>query len=91
MDSDVETVRVYRDNIDDCFDFIMELLDQAYPDLPITNLSTDEYGRITRPICAALKARVAVYAASPLFNGNEEEATLVDNQGRQLFPTKTAE
>lgn len=91
MDSDVETVRVYRDNIDDCFDFIMELLDKAYPDLPITNLSTDEYGRITQPICAALKARVAVYAASPLFNGNEEEATLVDNQGRQLFPAKTPE
>jgi hypothetical protein len=42
-------------------------------------------------VCKALKAKVMVYAASPLFNGNEEEATLTDNQGRQLFPTKTAE
>lgn len=89
IDSDVETVRVYRDNVDDCFDYILGLLDQAYPHLYPTIPSTDEYGRITQPICAALKARVAAYAASPLFNGNPDEASLVDNQGRQLFPQKS--
>ena len=88
IDSDMETVRVYRENIDTCFDFVLRLLDQAMDRLPMTPESTDMYGRITKPICAALKAKVAVYAASPLFNGNEEEAALVDNQGRQLFPTK---
>ena len=91
IDSDVETVRVYRDNIDDCFDYIIELLDKAYTDLPLLPESTDQYGHITKPVCKALKAKVAVYAASPLFNGNEEEASLVDNQGRQLFPSKTPE
>ena len=91
IDSDVETVRVYRENIDDCFDYILELLDQAYNDLPLLPESTDQYGHITKPVCKALKAKVAVYAASPLFNGNEEEASLVDNQGRQLFPSKTPE
>lgn len=91
IDSDMEAVRLYRDNIDDCFDFILSLLDQAMENLPLTVQSNDELGRITRPICAALKARVAVYAASPLFNGNEEEATLVDDRGVQLFPTKTEE
>lgn len=91
IDSDMEAVRLYRDNIDDCFDFILSLLDQAMENLPLTVQSNDELGRITRPICAALKARVAVYAASPLFNGNEEEATLVDDRGVQLFPSKTEE
>ena len=91
MDADVETVRVYRDPIDTCFNFVLELLDKAMPDLPVENTSTDELGRANRAICAALKARVAVYAASPLFNGNEEEATLVDKRGVQLFPQKTAE
>ncbi|MBR1575920.1 MAG: RagB/SusD family nutrient uptake outer membrane protein [Bacteroidales bacterium] len=91
MDADVEQVRVYREPIDTCFDFVLDLLDKAMPDLPLENPSTDEYGRVTRPACAALRARVAVYAASPLFNGNEEEATLVDNRGVQLFPAKTAE
>lgn len=91
IDSDIETVRVYRDNVDDCFDFILRLLDEAYPNLMPTIPSSDEYGRITQPICAALKARVATYAASPLFNGNPEEIGLVDNQGRQLFPQKSDE
>ena len=91
MDADVETVRVYREPIDTCFNFVLELLDKAMPDLPVENTSTDELGRANRAICAALKARVAVYAASPLFNGNEEEATLVDKRGVQLFPQKTAE
>jgi hypothetical protein len=91
MDADVEEVRVYREPIDTCFDFVLSLLDKALPDLPMENPSPDEYGRVTQPICAALRARVAVYAASPLFNGNDEEATLIDNRGVQLFPSKTPE
>ena len=91
MDADVETVRVYREPIDTCFNFVLELLDEAMPNLPIENESTDEYGRINRTICAAFKAKVAVFAASPLFNGNEEEATLVDKRGVALFPAKTPE
>ena len=91
MDADVETVRVYREPIDTCFNFVLSLLDKAMPDLPVENPSTDELGRVNRAICAAMKARVAVYAASPLFNGNEEEATLVDKRGIALFPQKSAE
>jgi hypothetical protein len=89
IDADVNTVRVYRDNIDDCFDFIIELLDKAMPDLPIVAPSIDEYGRINKAICAAFKAKVTVFAASPLFNGNIDEAALVDNRGVRLFPTKS--
>ncbi len=91
IDSDIEDVRVYRENIDTCFNFILRLLDQAYDYLPLANESSDELGRITQPICAAFKAKVAVFAASPLFNGNEEESALLDNQGRMLFPEKTDE
>lgn len=88
IDSDIETVRVYRDNIDDCFDFIISQMDEAMEDLPLINESTDEYGRITKAICASIKARVATYAASPLFNANSQEAALVDDRGVSLFPTK---
>ena len=90
IDASVDEVRVHRDNIDDCFDFILELLDKAMPDLPLVNPSVDEYGRINQTICAAFKAKVAVYAASPLFNGNTDEAALVDTDGStKLFPDKT--
>ncbi|SFG39900.1 RagB/SusD family nutrient uptake outer membrane protein [Prevotella sp. KH2C16] len=88
MDASVEDVRVYRDPIDSCFNYVLELLDEAIPDLPDA-VDVAEYGRITQPIAAAFKARVACYAASPLFNGNDDESQLVDNRGVRLFPSKS--
>lgn len=91
IDSDIERVRVYRDPIDDCFDFVLEMLDEAIPDLPLVNPSVDEYGRVNQIIAASLKARVSVYAASPLFNNNVDQAPLVDARGIQLFPQNKSE
>jgi hypothetical protein len=87
----VDEVRVSRNPIDECFDYIFELLDEAIPDLPITERSRNEWGRITKPIAAAVKAKAAVYAASPLFNNNDQESTLVNKDGTRLFASKTAE
>lgn len=87
INASVEQVRVYRDPMDECFDYVLQLLDEAIPDLPLKVQSRDELGRITRPAGAALKAKISVYAASPLFNNNKDQATLVDKNGRQLFNT----
>lgn len=86
--SDVNQVKVYRDPFDEGIDYIVQLLDEAIPDLPsdITAIAT-ELGRITKPIAATLKAEVLVMAASPLFNGNPDFSTLVDNRGVKLFNT----
>lgn len=92
IDANVDQVRVYRDPIDECFDYVIQLLDEAIPDLPMTVQTRDELGRITRPIAAAVKARIMVFAASPLFNNNSDQATLIDKNGRKLFKTdKTPE
>lgn len=82
----IEEVRVYRDPFDECVDYIVQLLDEAVPFLPLNvpNVSVD-LGRITQPIALALKAQVLVTAASPLFNGNFEFNTMVDNRGVKLF------
>jgi hypothetical protein len=85
IDASVEQVRVYRDPIDSCFDYVIKLLDEAIPALPLINPSVDEYGRVTRTIAKAFKAKVCVFAASPLFNNNTDEATLVDSRGIKLF------
>ena len=45
-----------------------------------------EAGRVYNLVAKAMKARVLAYAASPLFNGNTDYASLVDNRGVQLFP-----
>ena len=83
-----EAVRVYRDPVDSCFNYIVQLLNEAITDLPdrIAN-ETDELGRITKPIALAIKAEVLVTAASPLFNGNADYANFKDNRGVSLFNT----
>jgi hypothetical protein len=83
-----DQVKVSRDPVDECFDYIIELLDQAIPKLPVKIMNPmDELGRITKPIAASLKAKVLVTAASPLFNGNNDQSTLRNKDGRQLFNT----
>lgn len=89
VSADVDEVKVYRDPIDECFDFCLDLIDEALPGLPAKEQSREEWGRITKPIAATIKAKIAVYAASPLFNGNKDMQTLVDNRGIRLFPDKT--
>ena len=86
IESNPEEVRVYRDPVDDCVNYIVQLLDEASEELPESIMDEyNELGRITKPIAFALKARVLVTAASPLFNGNTDFSSLVDNQGRHLI------
>lgn len=88
VSSDPDAVKVYREPVDSCFNYIVSLLDQAAENLPEARMNpVDEMGRITRPIALALKARVLMAAASPLFNGNTDYANYVDNKGRHLFNT----
>lgn len=84
--TNTEDVQVYRDPVDDVVSYIVELIDEATPDLPL-RLSSEaiELGRITQPIALAMKARVLATAASPLFNGNTDYASVVDNRGISLF------
>lgn len=77
---------VYREPIDKVIDYIVELLDEALPDLPlIIDDQISEMGRITKVIGLSVKAKVLVTAASPLFNGNSDYKMMVDNKGVQLF------
>ena len=47
--------------------------------------------RPTKAAALALRARLWVYAASPLFNGGYQEAlTLTNHDGKRLFPDRDA-
>lgn len=87
VSSTPEQVKVYREPVNEVADYICELLDEASGDLPevITN-EIEEMGRITKPMALALKAKVKMTMASPLFNGNDRYKNLVDNRGVCLFP-----
>src|SRR5690606_6307364 len=81
-----EEVRVSRQPVDDVFSYIVELLDESLAYLPDVVLDpVSESGRVTRPIAVGLKARVLVYAASPLFNGNTDYSNFRGKDGTLFF------
>jgi hypothetical protein len=86
IDASPDEVQVSRDPVDSCFKYIVQVIDKAIPDLPLVSYDpVQENGRITQVIAYAFKAKVLVYAASPLFNGNTDEAGLKNPDGTQLF------
>lgn len=88
VDADVFAVKVEREPVDECFAYIVELLDEACEGDMLPTFVLDpasDYGRITKPIAKSLKAKVLVTAASPLFNGNNDQATLMNHDGTRLF------
>lgn len=61
-----------RNTYEECVNYVTRELDVAAADLPETYLGPgkgQDYGRATKGACLALKARVLLFAASPLFNG----------------------
>jgi len=80
--------QVKRQPIDSVVNYIANLLDTAAVHLPTSIVNTaSELGRVTRPIALSLKAKLLVYAASPLYNGNSDFASLKSKDGGQLFNT----
>lgn len=83
-----DEVRIPRSPVDVCFDYVVQLLDEAEPDLPEKiDFEVSELGRITKGIALSLKAKVLITAASPLFNGNSDYKGFVNKDGTPLFNT----
>ena len=81
-----DEVRVFRAPVDEVVDYIIELIDEAIEDLPDMVISEmGELGRIVKPIAVGFKAKILVYAASPLFNGNKAYEDFAGSDGKILF------
>ncbi|RPE12189.1 RagB/SusD family nutrient uptake outer membrane protein [Chitinophaga lutea] len=81
-------IRVYREKIDDCFKYVLELINEviqsdALP-LMIEGKNT-ELGRFSKPVAYMLKAKVMTYWASPLFNGNTDYSGFKNHEGVPFF------
>lgn len=89
VSADPEEVRVFREPVDSVVNYVVTLLDESMLNLPDRiEETTTEMGRITKPIAASVKAKVLVWAASPLFNGNPDYANFKDKRGVQLISTE---
>lgn len=64
-----DEINVPRSSFADCISYITSELDSAASILAGVVYSDADFGRITQGACLALKSRVLLYAASPLFNG----------------------
>lgn len=87
VDLPVENYQLPRQHVDTCFKEIIRLLDEAEPDVPVhAQRVSDYYGfSFTKEAIAALKAKVLLYAASPLFNGNAFYSDFKNKNGEPLF------
>jgi len=86
LSAGVNEVKIYRKPVDDCFNYVINLIDEAIEGLPdkIEAIYT-EAGRIDKVIALSMKAYIQITAASPLFNGNTDYAGYVDHEGKPFF------
>ncbi|RYE19778.1 MAG: RagB/SusD family nutrient uptake outer membrane protein [Sphingobacteriales bacterium] len=65
-----DAIPVKRNTYEECVNYILAQCDSAIAIKDLPDTQTDiSYGRVSRGACLALKSRVLLYAASPLFNG----------------------
>jgi hypothetical protein len=80
---DLMKARTPYDEIVDWLDKELLELSRFFPEkLPLESV---QFGRPTKGICLAVRARLLLYAASPLFNGNSDYADVVNPDGTPLF------
>src|SRR5690606_32481563 len=85
-ESSKEELFLPRSKVDDCFNYVLALMDEAIPNL--TERTTESnMGQVDQVAAKAIKARVLFYRASPFFNGNQEYfGDFVDRDGQPFFP-----
>lgn len=105
VDPESKDLNFPRATIDELVDYVDKLLEEVIlsgdlpaslinPDVPEGNerYNLNEIVRPTRSAAMALRAKLWVYAASPLFNGGYPEALEVkDKTGKALFPAYNPE
>ncbi len=90
--ADPSEVRVEREPVDDCVDYIVQLLDESLEGLPeFIEAELTENGRITKQIALSVKALVLVTAASPIFNGNQDYTGFNNSKGVPLINPEFSE
>ncbi len=77
-----------RAPFDTCVNYINELMNGAVQALPLAWGSSANYGRPTKGTCLAVKAQLALWTASPLWNGNARFAALKNQDGSPLAPAQ---
>lgn len=77
-----------RSSYDECVQYVCDLFDESAENLPVSRFG-ENFGLATSVAAKSLKAKLLLYAASPLFNGNTEfygGDKLLSSDGTPLMP-----
>ena len=86
VDLPVKDYQLPRQHVDTCFKEIINLLDESMEYVPKHSQKISNYGHtFSLEAVYALKAKVLLYAASPLFNGNAFYSDFRNKNGELLF------
>lgn len=95
-----DNINLPRATFEETVNYIVKELDEAAALLPIPNAAFNpavpagqsgyedrDYGRVTKGACMAVKARMLLYAASPLFNGGAIAGATEEQKKVVGYPT----
>lgn len=78
-----------RNSVDEVVKFVTDEMTAVQDQLDVTITDQNFLALPTKGVALAVKAKILVYAASPLFNGGYAEALALTNpSGKKLFPAK---
>lgn len=89
-DATAADMQLPRSSYDSCVNYVADELDKAaavLPRIPSNNGQPSDvnYGRATVGAALALKSRLLLYAASPLYNGNTQFAGFTNTEGKPFI------
>ena len=80
-----------RSSVEECFDYILDLVNTAIPDL-VEKRDETNLGMIDRVGASAIKAQILFFRASPFYSGNKEFfGDFFDSNGEPYFPVNDTE
>uniref|UniRef100_UPI0032165C5A RagB/SusD family nutrient uptake outer membrane protein n=1 Tax=uncultured Draconibacterium sp. TaxID=1573823 RepID=UPI0032165C5A len=75
-----------RSKVEECFDYVLGLMDEAIPNLK-EKADLTLLGQVDQLVAKSIKARILLFRASPFFNGNMEYyGDFEDHDGEPFFP-----
>ncbi len=83
----LEDLMIGQTPFDEIVDYLDKEMLEASKQLPATHQDINKYGRVTSIMCLTVRAKMLLFAASPLVNGNDWYKDHLNDKNEELFNT----